>query len=207
MPWVTNHVPTINSDRTLFSQSNHWKNSLINHEACIELLSKRNITATTTSSSSTNIKFPCQENVQVITFVPKSVKAIAILFFAISKFGDTARHLLQRNHAKKASAKELLWTEKTTIDPTAIGCQQQIPLIAGNSWLQVTTVLVYDPHVAICFCIQRPLQSSLLITIKGRVILHHFRVDNTEVIICGLHPNRSLWAREIMSTLVVNNAE
>lgn len=27
------------------------------------------------------------------TFVPKSVKAIAILFFAISKFGETARHL------------------------------------------------------------------------------------------------------------------
>lgn len=27
------------------------------------------------------------------TFVPKSVKAIAILFLAISKFGDIARHL------------------------------------------------------------------------------------------------------------------
>lgn len=28
-----------------------------------------------------------------LTFVPKSVKAIAMLFFAISKFGDTAKHL------------------------------------------------------------------------------------------------------------------
>lgn len=27
------------------------------------------------------------------TFVPKSVKAIAILFLAISKFGETAKHL------------------------------------------------------------------------------------------------------------------
>ena len=32
------------------------------------------------------------------TFVPKSVKAIAILFFAISKFGDTVKHL---NHKKQ----------------------------------------------------------------------------------------------------------
>lgn len=35
-----------------------------------------------------------------ITFVPKSVKAIAMLFFAISKFGDTAKHLNSRRKGK-----------------------------------------------------------------------------------------------------------
>lgn len=32
------------------------------------------------------------------TFVPKSVKAIAMLFFAISKFGETARHLTPKSN-------------------------------------------------------------------------------------------------------------
>jgi len=34
---------------------------------------------------------------QFLTFVPRSVKAIAMLFFAISKFGDTAKHLFNAN--------------------------------------------------------------------------------------------------------------
>lgn len=44
----------------------------------------------------TRIKFPqCAD----ITLVPKSVKAIAILFFAISKLGEIDRHLKQTHQA------------------------------------------------------------------------------------------------------------
>jgi len=46
------------------------------------------------------------------TFVPKSVRAIAILFFAISKFGETARHLPQQgNEAHISSAQVNPWKE------------------------------------------------------------------------------------------------
>lgn len=127
-----------------------------------------------------------------ITFVPKSVRAIAILFFAISKFGDTARHLTQQQPGHNFS-RGRRYNQKLK---TSLMQSSWIPLITCNCWLQVTTIFIDDTHVAVCFSIHRPLQSSLLIATKGCVILHQFRVDNTKVIICRLHYLRTkTWAK------------
>lgn len=59
------------------------------------------------------IRIWLQEDIQSITngrettFVPKSVRAIAILFFAISKFGETARHLPQQGNKAHISSAQV----------------------------------------------------------------------------------------------------
>lgn len=125
------------------------------------------------------------------------MRAIAMLFFAISKLGDTAKHLRIHqqfhycHHISSRSARYSICKgdRENNFDfrshrflRTSTG-DLNVPLVACNGWMKITSMFVDDTHIAVCFCIHWPMLSCIFVTFESHVILHHFWVDNSQIVI------------------------